>query len=303
VRAGGADLVHAHWVMPNALAAAPAVGRTPLAIGLHGSDVFLAERRGVRWAIGRALRRSSLLTSCSPELARRVEALGAEPGRTRVIPYGVDVGLFRPDPARRALWRDRLAIPAHATVALSVGRMATKKGYPVLLDGLDELLERVPELHLVLAGGGDRLEEWQRATERHRGRVHLPGAVQHDVLPDLYRAADLFVLPAIHDRRGNVDGLPNVILEAMASGLPVVASAISGIPLAVEDGRTGRLVPEGDSAALVAALVELAAAPSVRGAWGEAARSEAERELTWDVVAGRYRDGYRAALAAPITRS
>ena len=119
----------------------------------------------------------------------------------------------------------------------------------------------------------------------------------HDTLPDLYRAADLFVLPAVHDAKGNVDGLPNVILEAMASGLPVVASAISGIPLAVEDGVTGLLVPEGDGPACAAALAALALDPPRRAAMGTAARHRAERDLTWDAIATRYRAAYLAALA------
>jgi glycosyltransferase involved in cell wall biosynthesis len=294
--AGGWDLVHAHWVVPNALVAAPLVGATPLAVGLHGSDVFLAERPLVRHWVGRALRRTKLLTSCSPELARRIERLGFPPERTRVIPYGVDIRLFAPDPGRRSIWRRLLGIPEAAPLALSVGRMATKKGYHVLLPALDELLRRAPDLHLVLAGGGDRLEEFQHAAERFGDRVHLPGPVLHDALPDLYRAADLFVLPAVHDAQGNVDGLPNVILEAMASGLPVVASAISGIPLAVDDGATGRLVPEGDGGALVEAVAALIAAPETCRAMGAAARRRAERELTWDAVAARYRQGYVAAI-------
>jgi len=300
--AGGAwDLAHAHWVVPNGLAAAPVAGRTRLAFGLHGSDVFLAERTRPRAWLRRALGRGDLLTSCSPELARRVEALGFDPARSRVIPYGVDVGLFRPGDEGAGAWRERLGVPPGATLALSVGRMATKKGFHVLLGALDALFERAPDLHLVLAGGGDRLAEWQRATARWSDRVHFPGTVMHDALPDLYRAADLFVLPAVHDRRGNVDGLPNVILEAMASGLPVVASAISGIPLAVHEGESGHLVPEGDPGRLVDAITALALAPERRRELGAGARRRAEQDLTWDAVAARYRAGYLDALAAPVS--
>ena len=212
-----------------------------MAIGLHGSDVFLAERRGVRrlarWALGRA----SLLTGSSPELVERICALGFPAARSRVIPYGVDTARFSPDPGRRRIWRERLGIGEDAPVLLGVGRMAAKKGFGVLAAALPRLLPALPELHVVLAGGGDLLPELAAATAPWRERVHLPGAVLRDTLPDLYRAADLFVLPAVHDEKGNVDGLPNVILEAMASGLPVVASGISGIPLAVEDGASGLL--------------------------------------------------------------
>jgi glycosyltransferase involved in cell wall biosynthesis len=293
------DLVHAHWIVPNGVVAAAVCGGrrgVPLAIGLHGSDVFLAEKPGVRAFARRALSRSRLLTGCSPELVDRVRALGFPKERSRVIPYGVDVATFSPDPARRSLWRARLGIPADVPLLLGVGRMATKKGFQILIEILPALLAEHPDLRVVLAGGGDLLEPFREATRTWSDRVCLPGSVLRDTLPDLYRAADLFVLPAVHDGKGNVDGLPNVILEAMASGLPVVASGISGIPLAVEEGRTGKLVPERDGAALLEALRELLANSEAARRMGERGRSKAESELTWDAVAGRYRDGYRMAL-------
>ncbi len=174
--------------------------------------------------------------------------------------------------------------------------MATKKGFHVLLEILPRLMNGAADAHLVLAGGGDRLEEFRRAAAPFAGRVHFPGAVYRDTLPDLYRAADLFVLPAVHDRKGNVDGLPNVILEAMSSGLPVVASGISGIPLAVEDGVNGRLVREAETESLHAALVDLIASAPRRRAMGEAGRAKVLQELTWDAIAGRYHQAYVEAL-------
>ncbi|MFL6193182.1 MAG: glycosyltransferase [Thermoanaerobaculia bacterium] len=295
LRARRFDLVHAHWIVPNGVVAAGLRG-APLAIGLHGSDVFLAEKPGVRSLARWALDRARLLTGCSPELVDRVRALGFPAERSRVIPYGVDVAAFSPDPERRSLWRDRLGVPAGAPLLLGVGRMATKKGFQVLIDILPALLGEHPDLRVVLAGGGDLLERFQEAARPWADRVFFPGPVLRDTLPDLYRAADLFVLPAVHDGKGNVDGLPNVILEAMASGLPVVASGISGIPLAVEEGRTGRLVPEKDPAALLAALGGLLADRAGARAMGERGRRKAESELTWDAVAARYREGYLAVL-------
>jgi glycosyltransferase involved in cell wall biosynthesis len=289
LRARRYDLVHAHWIVPNGVVAAGV--RVPFAVGLHGSDVFLAEKPAVRPFVRWALRRTRLLTGCSPELVERVRALGFPAARSRVIPYGVDVEKFAPGPDLTG-WRQRLGIPGSAVVLLGVGRMATKKGFQVLFQALPELMAAVADLQVVLAGGGDLLEGFRSAAARYPGRVHLPGGVDHRSLPDLYRAADLFTLPAVHDRAGNVDGLPNVILEAMASGLPVVASGISGVPLAVVDGETGSLVPEGDSAALGKALKRLGGDGALRRRMGEAGRRRAQSDLTWDVVAGRYRQAY-----------
>ena len=292
------DLVQAHWVVPNGLVASRAAGSVPIAVGLHGSDVFLAEKPGVRRWVGNTLRRTSVLTGCSPELVDRVCALGFDASYSRVIPYGVDGQQFAPHPERRKLWRRQLGIGLEAPLVLSVGRMATKKGYQVLIEGLGSLMRRHPDFHLVLAGGGDRLEEFRRATAEWSDRVHFPGAVGHDNLPDLFRAADIFVLPAVHDPQGNVDGLPNVILEAIASALPVVATAISGIPLAVADGVSGLLVPEKDPAALNRALSRLLSDPARAREMGAAGRQRAVAKLSWDAVASRYRAAYDLAMAA-----
>jgi glycosyltransferase involved in cell wall biosynthesis len=286
------DLLHAHWVVPNALVASPYARKVPLAVGLHGSDVFMAEKGTVRPFVRRALAQTTLLTGCSPELVERVCALGFPAERSAVIPYGVDTETFTPGNGSSGGWRERLGIPVDAPVVLSVGRMVTKKGYHVLVEIVPELLSRHPDAHLVLAGGGDRLEEFREACAAFSDRVHFPGVVFRNTLPELYRDVDIFVLPAVHDRKGNVDGLPNVILEAMASGLPVVATKISGIPLAVKDGVNGRLIPEGETEPLLQGLSELLAKPEKRRRMGIEAREMAEREHTWEVISGRYRDAY-----------
>jgi glycosyltransferase involved in cell wall biosynthesis len=292
----GFDLVHGHWIVPNGLIVSSAALQIPTAVGLHGSDVFLAERPGVRRLVRWALSRTRLLTGCSPELVDRVCRLGFASDNSRVIPYGVDTEQFSPDVARREAWRQKLGIPSAAVVGLGVGRMVTKKGFHVLLEVLPELLEQLPELHLILGGDGDRLGEFRRAMEPWAARVHFPGVVYRDSLPDLYRAADFFVLPAVHDAQGNVDGLPNVILEAMASGLPVLASGISGIPLAVRHETEGLLVGEEDRPALQEALQRIASDEDLRRQLGAAARRRATSELTWKAVASRYREAYAHAL-------
>ncbi len=297
------DLIQAHWVVPNDLVAHHFADQIPVAVGLHGSDVFLAEKRGLRQWVKGALSRTSVLTGCSPELVDRVCAVGFPKERARVIPYGVNSELFSPSPERRSIWREKLGIPGDAPMLVSVGRMATKKGYHVLFEQLEELMSAKPDLHLVLAGAGDRLEELRARAGAFAQRVHFPGAVYRDTLPDLYRAADAFVLPAVHDPKGNVDGLPNVILEAMASGLPVISTRISGIPLAIEDGVNGRLVPEQDAGSLVAAILDVFADRDRARRMGEAGREKAVSQLSWQSVAARYRQAYELALPVELHRT
>ena len=297
------DVVHAHWIVPNGVAVAGVVSgrRSPpcLAYGLHGSDVFLAEKPIVRGWVRRSLSKAQVLTGCSPELVDRVLALGeVDEGRGEgvVIPYGIDSGGFAPGPDETG-WRRRLGISEDAVVILGVGRMATKKGFQVLLEIIDELIAADGRVVVVLAGGGDREAEFVERTRHLRSSVKFPGLVERDALPDLFRAADIFCLPAVHDEVGNVDGLPNVILEAMASGLPVVSTAVSGIPQAVRPEETGALCAEGDERELLVTLQRFVADEQHRKQCGARGRRLVEAEFTWDQVAKRYRGSYIDAIA------
>ena len=290
------DLVHAHWAVPNGLIAAAANLSVPFGIGLHGSDVFLAEKPAIRSLMSQALARSRFLTGCSPELVDRICALGFDSERSAVIPYGVDTDTFKPTTLQDDSWRRELGIDPKSLMVLAVGRMVTKKGFHVLIPALARLLKANRDLHIVFGGEGDRLDELRQSASTISDRIHFPGILLRDTLPDLYRSADIFVLPAIHDSKGNVDGLPNVILEAMASGLPVVASKISGIPLAITDGQEGFLVEEQSEKALEGALKTLLENKDLRLRMGIAARQKAEAELTWSTVAAQYRLSYQKAL-------
>jgi glycosyltransferase involved in cell wall biosynthesis len=117
--------------------------------------------------------------------------------------------------------------------------------------------------------------------------------------PDVARhlaAADIAVMPSVRDEAGNVDGLPNTVMEALASGTPLVATTVGGIPSVVTDGHNGLLVPEKDAPALEAALERLLASPDERAAIGAAARADAMASRTWDAVAERFEQVYDRAV-------
>jgi glycosyltransferase involved in cell wall biosynthesis len=295
LESGRYDVAHAHWVIPNAALVADLVRAhgVPLVISLHGSDVFMAERRGVLGALARAaFRRAGAVTACSGDLRRRALGLGAPPERTRTVPYGVDPALFAPRPPEAGV-RERLGARLGQTLVLAVGRLVEKKGFRHLL----EAAARVPEVHVAVVGDGDLRGELAALAATLGASVSFLGALERHALAAAYAAADIVAVPSVVDRAGNVDGLPNVLLEALAAGRAVVASRVAGIPDVVEDGVNARLVAPGDASALAEALRSLAGSAEARAALGREARFRAERELSWDTAARSFEECYVQAAA------
>jgi glycosyltransferase involved in cell wall biosynthesis len=294
-----ATVMHGHWVVPGGVIAAAARPALPLVVSLHGSDVFVAERTAVaRAAAARVFHRAGFVTACSQDLATRAVALGAAPDRLEVVPYGVDAARFKPAPDARAAIRARLGLPAAAVLVFAAGRLVRKKGFEYLIEALP-LVQTASPAHLAIAGGGDLAEEL-RARARTAGvedRVHFLGDLAQDQVGTWFAGADAAVVPSVRDDSGNVDGLPNTVLEALASGTPLVSTPAGGIASVIEDGRTGVIVPERDAPALATALAHLLRDPERRAAMGRAGRALAEGRFGWVAAAARFEAAYDRALA------
>ena len=290
-----ATIVHAHWVIPGGVIGAAAARSIPLVISLHGSDVFVAERHAVtRLAARTAFGRARWVTACSEDLRSRAVPLGVEAGRSTVIPYGVDSNRFRPDPQQRRRGRDRFGISDDVPLVFAFGRLVKKKGFEYLIDAAAILKSQYPNLCVAIAGEGD-LDSTLGARARTAGvgdHVQFLGVVPHHVVPMLLAAADVAVVPSVHDEAGNVDGLPNTVMEIMASGTPLVATPVGGIGAVATDGETARLVPERDARALAAAIDGLLKQPTSREAIGARARALVCRDHGWDRVAEQFETIY-----------
>jgi len=289
------DVVHAHWVVPGAaLARGPArAAGKPFVISLHGSDVFAAERYAlVGGAARQAFHAAGAVTACSSDLRSRAVALGARAQTTRTVPYGVDARFFapppRPDPNGREAMRRRLGASPSQTLVVAVGRLVEKKGFVPLIDAVGD----TGPLHLAIVGDGDLEAELRARAQSSRASVTLAGRFSRTEIAEALNGADIVAVPSLIDSKGNVDGLPNTLLEAMASGRPIVASRVAGIPDVVTDGVEGLLVAPGDVSALRAALSSLAGDSRSRDTLGENARRRVERELTWDKVASTLEECY-----------
>jgi len=211
-------------------------------------------------------------------------------GGVAVIPNGI-----APPPAPR----DSRQAAAGAPVILFAGRLRTRKAVAVLLEAFARLRSEQPTATLVIAGDGEQ----RVALEAHARRLEVSGTVRfagsqpRDAMAEWYAGADVFCLPSLYE------GFPLAILEAMAAGLPVVATAVAGIPEAVEAGVTGLLVPPEDSDALARALAELAADPERARRMGEAGRRRVETDFAIPRVAAAYLELWTDVVSSPAAAS
>jgi phosphatidyl-myo-inositol dimannoside synthase len=291
-----ATVMHGHWVIPGGITAALAAPRLPLVVSLHGSDVYVAERLApARAAARHAFARAGFVTACSDDLARRAIALGAVADRIETVPYGVDTARFGPDAAIRSARRKELGIADSVPLCVAAGRLVHKKGFEYLIDSVAS----VPGLVLAIAGEGtlDGALRSQAAVKGVAGRIRFLGNQPQDKVGEYFAAADVICAPSIRDDSGNVDGLPNVVLEAMASGTPLVTTAAGGIGAVVEHERTGLVVAERDAGAIAAAISRLLGNRVIAREIGQAARAEVQRRFGWNRAAERFEAAYARALA------
>jgi glycosyltransferase involved in cell wall biosynthesis len=216
-----------------------------------------------------------------------------DPSKLIEMPNGVDGERFSPGPDASGV-RKRLGIPEDAIVAAFVATLDRAHHFKRLDVAIDALAELGDErVHVVVAGGGELVEEFRsRAGERGIGeRVHFLGAVPHPELPDVLRAADLFLLTTEPPESFGI-----VLIEAMATGLPVIATDYPGVRAVVAHG-TGLLAPQGDVGAVAARLREIVElGPAGRDAMGAAGRRRAESEWNWPLLLDRMDRAYAEAL-------
>ncbi|MGK3990931.1 glycosyltransferase family 4 protein [Sorangium sp. So ce136] len=277
------DVILAAWAYPDTVAA-EAFARdagVPIVTTVLGSDINEQPRNAVlRAQIAPALQRCARVVAVSGALGERLIELGVPRERVVVQLNAVDGERF--SIRDRAAPRQRLGVPADAKVVLYAGYHVPEKGVDVLVDAMAHLdRSGRRDVHLMMVGGGELLDPLRaRVSELGLGdRVQLFGWALPTQIPDYMAACDVFCLPS---RR---EGCPNVVLEALASGRPVVATRVGGVPELVREGQGGNglLVPAGDPQALGDALVR-----ALETAWDPAALRGSVGALSWDVVGERY---------------
>ncbi|HET7584293.1 MAG TPA: glycosyltransferase [Gemmatimonadaceae bacterium] len=273
--------VHGYFAHHPAAVAAEAARRmgVPFGFSVHARDA----RKIDAVELGRRARAAACVVACNADVAADVRAAG---GDVELIPHGVDLARFQPLPSPPG---ERLRI-------LAVGRLVEKKGFDVLIAAM--ALLRIPAELRIIGEGPERArleaEIAQLGLQRH---VHLCGSRAHHELPAEYAAAHVIAVPSVRDASGDRDGVPNVLLEAMACGRPVVASDAGAIVSAVVPGVTGMLVPAGDTGALAQALTVLAGNGELRARLAARARAEMEHRFDLRACTERFCGVLEAAYA------
>lgn len=237
-------------------------------------------------------------------IARQLKNLLKDRGDIRVIHNGVDASRFEPATYKqsRCALRRRWGVKENEPVVLFAGAIAPEKGVMHLARAFSALLDHAPEAHLVIAGGsglwGSNLHasqpqsDYERQVERElhdsRTNVHLLGKVDYQQMPEIYAACDMLVLPSTCQ-----EAFPLSVLEAMAAGLPVIASRVGGIPEMVNE-ENGILLDQGDEAALRGAMLELSRNKARRQGMGRAGKATAQN-FSWSQVALKFEALYSDA--------
>lgn len=263
--------VHAHFIDgPAAIAqrACAALG-IGFSVSAHAKDIYLADPQDLAARMAAA----RFTVTCTAHNQQQLRKLAVHGGEVHLNHHGVDTDYFSPNSDAR---------PNQGLRLLVVGRLRPKKGYATAIRALALLQHRQPSATLTIVGyGPDETALRQLANDLGvAAAVQFAGTRSHRELQAIYREHDIFLAPSEITQDGDRDGIPNVLLEAMASAMAVVASEVSGIPEAIEHGRDGWLVPPSDPAALANALNQLASDAPLRTELGANARVRVQKDFS-----------------------
>jgi colanic acid/amylovoran biosynthesis glycosyltransferase len=289
----GAQLLHVYFGQ-IAVHLLPLIGtwKKPSIVSFHGADVTVdMNKPAYREATQQMLDAVRLVLVRSESLRRAVVDLGCDEGKIEVQRTGIPLDEFP--------FRERSFPQDGEWRFVQAGRLIEKKGLPITLRAFAVFLHQHPNAKLTIAGEGPLLGQLRNLARELNidGRVSFTGFISQEQLRDVYYQSHIFLHPSQTGRDGNQEGIPNAMLEAMASGLPVVATEHGGIPEAIQNGVSGVLVPEHDHEGLAGALLN---AVQDAGFLSEIARNGAEvvrENFDLDAQAQRLEEIYLRAIS------
>lgn len=289
------DILHWHVLISGSYESRFLDAAVPSVFSNH-SSVYLemVEKPWTRLYLRWLLAHADYIIAPSEELAEKTSRIGYPSNRVEYIPNGVDIQKYTPA-VDGAKVRADLGLSRDAILVLCPRRLAPKNGVIYLVQAFPAVKRALSiQVKLLIAGGGFPRErkriQKQIASDGTMNDIALLGNVHNDRMPALYAAADIVVLPSL------IEAVSIAGLEAMSTGKPLVGTNVGGIPVIIEEGVTGHLVPPRDPHALAAAVLALSKNPDKRRRMGEAGRQKVEREFRWDIIAQRTVNIYKRVL-------
>jgi len=292
------DIVSAHWLIPSGFMAALAtlITRTPFTVTIPGSDVYLGRKNLLfRAVIALTAKKASYVLADNIHYLNQLIDLGIIPPKRKVIVYGSDVERFKLDQKDKEILR-KLGLKNETRIVLAVGRLVPKKGFIYLVQAMPTVFKKFPDVRLLIVGDGIEREKLEKESKRLRisEMVTFAGTINYDELSKYYNLGNVFVMPSVRDEQGNIDASPVAMMEAMACGMPVVATKFSGSENFVVEGQTGFLVPEKSSRTIASALINLLSVD--RNTMRNNVRKVAIEKFSTRVVAQKYTEIFRELI-------
>ncbi|MEM8614945.1 MAG: glycosyltransferase family 4 protein, partial [Cyanobacteria bacterium P01_H01_bin.105] len=287
----GITHLHAHFAnVPTATAEiAQAFTGFSYSITAHAKDIYLSNKD----ALDRRMAKAEFVLTCTDYNRRHLEQISTSRTPIHLAYHGLDIARFSPAPR---------AQPSDIPLILSVGRFCEKKGFPYLLKACHLLKQVGMPFRCVIVGYGplEATIRQQISALELNDHITLVGKLTQDQLIEYYQRADIFVLPCLVTDDGDRDGIPNVLLEAMAMEVPVVSSNISGISELVRSNENGILVSEKDALGLAQALEALLRQPEMRTILGKAGRLTVLDKFGLTRNVGAVKDWLMQAVKEPM---
>lgn len=287
------DILSSHWILPNGFIAylVSLFIRIPYTVTLAGSDVFLANKNNLFMLMAKlSAQRASLICADSPQYLKELARTKAKIRASHIIPYPVDTTLLHASTKGVYELKKKLRILPNTITILGVGRLIHKKGFEYLIKAFYKIHRKKRNVVLVIVGSGD-LERQLRALVNRLfldSFVRFVGNVERDKISAYYNLADIFVMPSIKDEEGNIDDRPVALLEAIATGLPVVATNFPGNALSIKDGVSGLLIPPKNVNEMSTVILRLIESRSLRESMSREAKKIVHKQLNMMQVGKRY---------------
>ena len=286
------DLINAHWIMPSGITSllATIILRKPLVISTHGSDVFVLFSNFLSFFSKITVEKADKLTTTSSVAANFMASkTNIITKNIEIISMGVDSNLFRPSLKLKKIGEkkiiEKLGFFPNQPILLFVGSLAIHKGVDYLINAMPKILKKHSSANLLIVGRGQQEDSLKKLVYKLgiNQNVHFVGSIENNKLQYYYNLADIFVLASLRE------GLPVVLMEAMSSGCPVVATNIAGNPDMIENNKNGFLIKIKSPEEISRAVIKILSDENLKNRFVKNARKTIEEKYDWRIITDKFK--------------